>query len=109
MAGDSWSDKKVEKEEHGGGGQGDNLIRHWEGCHGNDTKPRPPRGTLLRLFLASLEEDFPPAKEYRSISSETPKWQVSQHHRPLQGMLLSGRGTMAVQILEERDKGKRFL
>lgn len=45
----SQSDKVKEKEEHGGG-QGDNLIRHWEGCHGDDTKPRPPSGTLRRFL-----------------------------------------------------------
>ncbi|KAK1122208.1 hypothetical protein K0M31_009434 [Melipona bicolor] len=118
-ANDSQSDKEVEKEEHGGG-QGDNLIRHRESCHGDDTKPRPPSSdleALLRLFLQLASTAL--LKEHRSISRETPKCQVSQHHRPLtydhprdaplhelvfnfrQGRDLSMANT-------EREQGKRF-
>lgn len=73
MAGDSWSDKKVETEEHGGG-QGDNLIRHWEGCHGDDTRPRgtpvPPARFLRRSSFLSSRSIAPSAA--RHLSGECP-------------------------------------
>lgn len=81
------------------------MIRHWEGCHGDDTKPRPTNGTLplyLLFFAASsspsLREPTPSGPSLRQLRDT----KVSSVPAP---PLPHFRRTEE----RERERGKRFL